>query len=37
MVEFLATATGYSLTGDTRAQAMFFNHGDGENGKGGFP
>jgi P4 family phage/plasmid primase-like protien len=36
MVEFLATAAGYSLTGDTRAQAMFFNHGDGENGKGVF-
>lgn len=36
MVDFLAMATGYSLTGDTRIQAMFFNHGDGENGKGVF-
>jgi putative DNA primase/helicase len=36
MVDFLATASGYSLTGDTRIQAMFFNHGDGENGKGVF-
>lgn len=36
MVDFLATIAGYSLTGDTRIQAMFFNHGDGENGKGVF-
>ncbi|MBZ5658841.1 MAG: bifunctional DNA primase/polymerase [Acidobacteriia bacterium] len=36
MVDFLAAAAGYSLTGDTRIQAMFFNHGDGENGKGVF-
>lgn len=36
MVDFLATTAGYSLTGDTRIQAMFFNHGDGENGKGVF-
>ena len=36
MVDFLALATGYSLTGDTRAQVMFFNHGEGENGKGVF-
>jgi P4 family phage/plasmid primase-like protien len=34
MIEFLAEAAGYSLTGDTSIQAMFFNHGDGENGKG---
>ena len=36
MVDFLSMATGYSLTGDTRAQVMFFNHGEGENGKGVF-
>jgi putative DNA primase/helicase len=34
MVNFLARAAGYSLSGDTSIQAMFFNHGDGENGKG---
>jgi P4 family phage/plasmid primase-like protien len=36
MIDFLAMAAGYSLTGDTSIQAMFFNHGDGENGKGVF-
>jgi len=36
MIDFLAEAAGYSLTGDTSIQAMFFNHGDGENGKGVF-
>lgn len=34
MVNFLARAAGYSLSGDTSIQAMFFNHGEGENGKG---
>ncbi len=36
MVDFLATAAGYSLSGDTSIQALFFNYGDGENGKGVF-
>jgi putative DNA primase/helicase len=34
MVNFLARAAGYSLSGDTSIQAMFFDHGEGENGKG---
>jgi putative DNA primase/helicase len=34
LVNFLARAAGYSLSGDTSIQAMFFNHGEGENGKG---
>ena len=36
MIDFLARAAGYSLTGDTGIQALFFNHGDGANGKGTF-
>ena len=36
MVAFLARATGYSLSGDTTIQAMFFLHGDGSNGKSVF-
>jgi len=36
MIDFLAMAAGYSMTGDTSIQAMFFCHGDGENGKGVF-
>jgi putative DNA primase/helicase len=36
MVDFLAEAAGYTTTGDTSIQAMFFNYGDGENGKGVF-
>ena len=34
MVSVLSRAAGYSLSGDTSIQAMFFNHGEGENGKG---
>lgn len=36
MVDFLARAVGYTLTGDTAIQALFFMHGDGCNGKGVF-
>jgi len=36
MIDFLARSTGYSLTGDTAIQALFFPHGDGCNGKGVF-
>jgi P4 family phage/plasmid primase-like protien len=36
LVDYLAITAGYSLTGDTSLQAMFFNHGEGENGKGVF-
>lgn len=36
MIDFLARAAGHSLTGDTSIQALFFNHGDGANGKGTF-
>lgn len=36
MVDFLARAVGYTLTGDTSTQALFFMHGDGCNGKGVF-
>jgi putative DNA primase/helicase len=34
MMDFLSRAVGYTLTGDTAIQAMFFLHGDGCNGKG---
>jgi putative DNA primase/helicase len=34
MIDFLARAVGYSLSGDTSLQAMLFLHGDGCNGKG---
>lgn len=33
MIDFLAVASGYSLTGDTKEQAAFFSHGNGSNGK----
>jgi putative DNA primase/helicase len=36
MIDFLARAAGYSLSGDTGIQGMFFLHGDGANGKGVF-
>jgi len=36
MIDFLARAAGYSLSGDTSIQGMFFLHGDGANGKGVF-
>ncbi len=36
MVDFLSRATGYTLSADTSAQAMFFPYGDGCNGKGVF-
>jgi putative DNA primase/helicase len=36
MVDFLSRAGGYTLTGDTSIQALFFLHGDGCNGKGVF-
>ncbi len=31
---FLQRAAGYSLTGDTREECLFLNHGTGRNGKG---
>ncbi|MCR4296247.1 MAG: phage/plasmid primase, P4 family [Elusimicrobia bacterium] len=36
MVAFLQRAIGYSLTGDTREDAIFFLHGLGDNGKSTF-
>jgi putative DNA primase/helicase len=33
LVQFLQTAVGYSLTGDTREQCLFFCYGRGSNGK----
>jgi putative DNA primase/helicase len=33
VVRFLQKAVGYSLTGDTREQALLFLHGNGANGK----
>ena len=33
MVEFIQRAIGYSLTGDTSEQCLFFLHGTGRNGK----
>ena len=33
LIEFLQQAVGYSLTGDTSEQSLFFCHGDGANGK----
>ena len=34
--EFLQIAVGYSLTGETSEQVLFFLHGRGSNGKGAF-
>jgi len=36
MVDFLSRAVGYTLTGDTSIQALFFLYGDGCNGKSVF-
>lgn len=36
MITYLQRVSGYSATGDIREQAMFFGHGDGNNGKGVF-
>ncbi|MFA5111472.1 MAG: phage/plasmid primase, P4 family, partial [Desulfobaccales bacterium] len=36
MISFLQRAIGYSLTGDTREQVIFFLHGVGANGKSTF-
>lgn len=36
LVTFLQRAIGYSLTGDTREQVLFFLHGHGANGKSTF-
>ena len=36
MVEYLQKAVGYSLTGDTGEQVLFFLHGSGANGKSVF-
>jgi P4 family phage/plasmid primase-like protien len=33
LIEYVQTALGVALTSDTRVQALFFNQGDGENGK----
>jgi P4 family phage/plasmid primase-like protien len=34
IVPFIQRAVGYSLTGDTREECLFLNHGTGRNGKG---
>lgn len=36
MREFVQKAVGYSLTGDTREQALFITYGSGQNGKSTF-
>ena len=33
LIEYVQTALGVTLTSDTSVQALFFNQGDGENGK----
>lgn len=34
LIAFVQRAVGYSLTGETREQCLFFLHGSGQNGKG---
>jgi putative DNA primase/helicase len=34
LIPYLQRLFGYCTTGDTSEQAIFFNHGDGQNGKG---
>lgn len=36
LIHFLSKAIGYSLTGETREQVLFFSHGRGANGKSTF-
>jgi P4 family phage/plasmid primase-like protien len=36
LIEYLQRAIGYTLTGDTSEQCLFFLHGDGSNGKSTF-
>jgi P4 family phage/plasmid primase-like protien len=36
MIEYVQRAVGYTLTGDTSAQCLFFMHGVGKNGKSTF-
>jgi putative DNA primase/helicase len=36
LIDFLQRAVGYSLTGDTREQCLFFCYGQGSNGKSTF-
>lgn len=36
MIEYIQRAVGYTLTGDTSAQCLFFMHGVGKNGKSTF-
>jgi putative DNA primase/helicase len=36
LIQFLQNSVGYSLTGSTRDQCLFFLHGSGQNGKGVF-
>jgi putative DNA primase/helicase len=36
LIQYLKTAVGYTLTGSTRDQCLFFLYGSGQNGKGVF-
>jgi len=36
LIDFMWRALGYSITGDTSEQVLFFLHGDGSNGKSSF-
>jgi putative DNA primase/helicase len=36
LIDFLQSGIGYTLTGSTREQCLFFLHGSGQNGKGVF-